>query len=62
MNDVRGEVARDKEGKIQMIKPLVMSCQTPVQEGMVVLSETERVQEHRCSVMELLLIKIIPAK
>ena len=46
----------DKEGKIQMTKPLVMSCQTPVQEGMVVLSETDRVREHRLSVMELLLI------
>jgi NADH-quinone oxidoreductase subunit G len=46
----------DKEGNIQMTKPLVMSCQTPVQEGMVVLSQTDRVKEHRRSVMELLLI------
>ncbi len=46
----------DKEGNIQMTKPLVMSCQTPVRDGMVVLSQTDRVKEHRRSVMELLLI------
>ncbi|MFC1783025.1 2Fe-2S iron-sulfur cluster-binding protein, partial [Planctomycetota bacterium] len=46
----------DKEGNIKMVPPLVMSCQTPVKEGMVVLSETEKVIEHRKAVLELLLI------
>ena len=47
---------RDKNGHVQMMAPLVMSCQTPVREGMLVLSETEKVRRHRREVMELLLI------
>ena len=46
----------DKDGNIKMVPPLVMSCQTPVREGMAVLSETEKVRAHRKAVLELLLI------
>ena len=46
----------DKEGNVKMMSPLVMSCQTPVREGMVVVSDSEKVTQHRKAVMEFLLI------
>ncbi|MCP4709901.1 MAG: molybdopterin-dependent oxidoreductase [Planctomycetes bacterium] len=46
----------DKDGNLKMAPPLVMSCQTPVKDGMVVLSESEKVVQHRKAAMEFLLI------
>ena len=46
----------DKDGNVKMMPPLVMSCQTPVRDGMVVLSESDKVKQHRKAVMEFLLI------
>jgi NADH-quinone oxidoreductase subunit G len=47
---------RDAEGKISMVPKLVPGCQTPVRDGTVIVTESEKVRESRARVEEALLI------
>jgi len=50
------EVGQVRNGQVQMGPKLVPSCQTPVAEGMVVRTNTEKVIAHQQMMMELLLL------
>jgi NADH-quinone oxidoreductase subunit G len=47
---------RDAEGKISMVPKLVPGCQTPVKDGTVIVTESDKVIESRARVEEALLI------